>query len=550
VIPRQTTGRTSLALAFITVALHLPLVTWGLPHATAPERVKTFATDEILPLEGLAEMRSTFVRAAADRNFGYPWWHYAVVSAAQAPYLGVLWLSGDLTAPDAEYPFGLRDPVRSLRILTILGRLVSVFMTAGIVIASFRFARALWGHSTGVVAGILTMVSYPLFYYGHTGNLDTPMFFWSACGLAVFATIIASGLTMRRAAWLGVLAALGMATKDQAAVLFVPTGAVLLFPQFNNTASGKYPVRPIVVLLGAGLLTYAAATALLIDPARHFSHVHAILFEPTRVSDAASYFALSPRTWSGTVALLSDFGWGLVAMMSWPVLLAAAGGFILAVRSDRRHLLWLLPFVMTFLVLVRLPGLLVMRYLMPLTLFVDAFAAVLLVRSGALRQGVRGMLLVLLIGWRAATCTNLAYEQLRDTRYAAADWLRTNYQTGERLEYFGGVDKLPAMDAHVNARRIMGREDYANESGRAEILLDYLAKDGPTYVVVIPDWTSQGAEHGKDCPPEVFEALENGQAGYQLVAHFRSPGLLPPPLQRPALDYPTVAPPVRIFRKQ
>jgi hypothetical protein len=39
-------------LAAAAIALYAPLVGWGIPHATAPDRTKTFATDEILPLEG------------------------------------------------------------------------------------------------------------------------------------------------------------------------------------------------------------------------------------------------------------------------------------------------------------------------------------------------------------------------------------------------------------------------------------------------------------------------------------------------------------------
>ncbi len=56
------------ALAVAALLLYAPLIGWGLPHATAPDRTKTYATDELLPLEALAEMQSTFIAAQPGRN--------------------------------------------------------------------------------------------------------------------------------------------------------------------------------------------------------------------------------------------------------------------------------------------------------------------------------------------------------------------------------------------------------------------------------------------------------------------------------------------------
>ena len=87
-------GRTPLILIALALVLYLPTIGWGIPHANSPERTKTFATDAILPLEALAEMHNTFIVSKPDRNYGYPWWHYAVVAGAQAPYLAYLLATG------------------------------------------------------------------------------------------------------------------------------------------------------------------------------------------------------------------------------------------------------------------------------------------------------------------------------------------------------------------------------------------------------------------------------------------------------------------------
>jgi Dolichyl-phosphate-mannose-protein mannosyltransferase len=336
---RRRTWAPALGLALVAIALYAPLIGWGAPRATAPNRIKTFATDEILPLEALAEMRNTFVVSRPDRNYGYPWWHYFVVAVAQTPYLAYLKLSGELQAPSPEYPFGLRDPVRALRWLTVIGRLVSVLMGAGVVIAAFYFANVLWGRLAGVVTATLTMLNYLMFYYSRTGNLDAPAFFWSGVGLAIFTKIMVAGLTVRRAAWLGVFAGLAMATKDQAVVIFLPLGCCLLLPWFKQSpgapgASASW--RPIVAGLAASVAAYAVATGLIVDPQRHLTHVHAILFDPQRLSGASAYWPPHPRTLAGTINLFGDYLRKLAEMASPPLLLTALAGALLALRYKPR----------------------------------------------------------------------------------------------------------------------------------------------------------------------------------------------------------------------
>jgi len=195
---RFVSGRTPLALIALALALYLPTIGWGVPRANAPERAKTYATDTILPLEALAEMHNTFVVSKPDRNYGYPWLHYAIVAGVQAPYLVYLLASGDMSAPTPEYPFGLSDPVGALRVLVYLGRLVSVLMAAGIVVSTYWFARKLWGHETGLIAALFGLVSYPMIFYSGVGNMDVPVAFWSAVGVAVFACILKEGLDVKR----------------------------------------------------------------------------------------------------------------------------------------------------------------------------------------------------------------------------------------------------------------------------------------------------------------------------------------------------------------
>jgi hypothetical protein len=539
--------RTVVVLALVALALYAPLIGWGVPHATGPARVKTFATDEILPLEGLAEMRSTFIQTAPDRNLGYPWWHYVVVSAAQAPYIATLWVTGDLERPAANYPFGLRDPVRSLVILTLIGRIVSVLMGAGIVIAAYFFSRELWNHATGVAAAILTMVSYPMVYYSRTGNLDVPAFFWSAITLVVLARVFTSGLTRRRAVALGVFAAVAVATKDQAVALFFPLGLAVLWPRLTRPTGAGYPTRELLTVIGVGLGAYLFATGMVVDPHRHIAHVYSLFFNSERVSIASRYFPSIPMTMEGTLRLGSGFIAGLAGMFSVPVLMVSVIGFGIAVRETPWHALWLAPIVSTFVLVVRVLGLVILRYLLPLTLIVDAFAAFAVVRLYRTRPIAAAAVFTLLVGWRVVIAADLTYAQWNDTRYEAATWIRAHVQPGQRLEFFGGANTLPALDAHVDARRAMGAARYAEDTYDATTLLTYLKTGGPPFLVVIPDWTSRDLDYSVDCPAEVYAALIDGSAGYSLALLVPRPTLLPAGMARPALDNPSVAPPVRVF---
>jgi hypothetical protein len=543
--------RIAAGLAVTAVLLYAPLVGWGVPHATAPDRTKTFATDEILPLEALAEMHNTFVVSKPDRNYGSPWWHYFVVSVAQAPYLAFLMARGELVRPSPTYPFGFADPVRALIVLTVIGRLVSVAMAAGIVVASFFFARALWDESTGIVAAILTMLNYLMFYYSRTGNLDVPAFFWSAIALAILATILADGLTTRRAAWLGVFAGLAVATKDQSVALFLPLALVLLLPRFNHRPGAGYQLAPLAIGTSIAILVYVAGTGMVVDPQRHVTHVYSIFFNQSRVTNSALYFPPIPRTVDGSRLLIVGFLRGLATVMSLPVLVVAAVGFVMAVRAEPSRALLLLPFVSVFILLVWLIGEVQLRYLLPLTLFVDAFAASALTKLRYSRLAVAFVpVLVVICAWRLTIGMDLTYAQARDTRYDAADWFRRHAQPGDTVEYFGVKDTLPPLSAEVKSRRIMGRERWTGEFGHGPAVLAYLAARGPEYVIVIPDWTSRlDMAYSGDCPPEVFKALVDGRVAYRLVAYFPPQSFLPAPLHRPPLDYPSVSPPVRLFAR-
>lgn len=543
--------RTVALLALAAVLVYLPLIGWGLPHATTATRVKGLAVDELLPFDALAEMHNTFVVSKPDRNYGYPWWHYVALATVQAPYIGYLKLTGQLSGAVGSYPYGLQDPVTAVRDLTILGRLLSVAMGAGVVVLAFFFSSILWDRRTGILAACLTMLSYPQVYYSRVGNPDIALVFWSGLGLVTYATILKHGLTGRRAIWLGIFAGLAMGTKDQGLPVFLPLGIALLFPKLNAGPDSRYQIRPLVYGLLTACASYLVATGMLVDPKRHLLHVYYLFFAQSGVTWMPFYHPGLPRSFDGILEMLRRTGAGLNAMIALPVLLAATVGAVSTLPKTRRYLVFLLPLPFLFLILTLPTGTVVYRYLYPLTFMLDAFAAAALVWMGSrYSRSAMAVLCIVVVGWRALVAADLSYAQFHETRSLAAQWFRAHVKPGEAIEFFGVEQHLPPLPADITTRRIAGRENWKRETEHGGYVLDYLRRGGPRFVYVTPDLSSQPyMERSGDCPPEVYRALLDGSAGYRLAAHFPTPTLLPAPFKRPRLDYPAVSPPVRIFER-
>ena len=83
-------------------------IRWGLPHAVGPETVQPWALDIIAPIAPLNEAYHGFTRAG-NEFVAYPLFHYMVLGAAYAPYIGVQFLIGNFAEPSSSFPYGLQD---------------------------------------------------------------------------------------------------------------------------------------------------------------------------------------------------------------------------------------------------------------------------------------------------------------------------------------------------------------------------------------------------------------------------------------------------------
>jgi hypothetical protein len=396
------------------------------------------------------------------------------------------------------------------------------------------------------------MTNYLLVYYGRTGNLDAPALFWTSLGLVVLARILERGASKRRAALLGAFAGLAMATKDQSVLIFAPIAVAMLFPRFAPPAGGESRGSVALAGLGTSLAVYAVATGMVVDPARHIRHVEALLFSPASLAPGSVYFPPAPPTWDGRLRLAGEFVLMMGRMLTWPVFALAIFGAVRLARANPRLLVLLVPIALLFLLLVVPTGIVVRRYFLPMAFVVDAIAASAIVAIGRRRGRLAfAAALAIPLGWRMVNGVDLIGAEYRDTRYPAAEWLASHSQPGERLEYFGVGDVLPALPAGVTSRRIAGRNQWIGQRDHGPTVRAYLAAEGPQWIASIPDWTSKpGMDRSADCPEDICAALGDGSLGYREAAYFPACRPVGGIFARPALDSPSVCPSVRIFARQ
>ncbi len=447
-------SRIPVILVVVALAAYVPGFWWGVPHATAPDRKQSWGVDDETPLGPLAEIHN-IMEPKPDRNLGYPLMFSFIVAAAYTPYLGYLWLTGQFSSVSATYPFGLSDPVMTLRMLTLIAHIVTVLMGVGIVVAAYETGQVLWDRRTGILAALFAMTSFPMFYYSRNANVDVPMLFFIALATVVFTRCLARGFNIGRAVWLGVFAGFSLGTKEAAFGWYVAMPVVLWFVQWrtSKTTSGwltwSFWKASLAGFLAA-VLAFGIGSGLFVEPGRYFAHVQ-FLTERLKLlsSGTAPVAATFPYTWEGSVQLANLMAGYLIDMMTLPGLLLALVGVGWALSREPKDAVFALMAVtyigFMFLVLRSAQ----MRYLMPVP-FALAFSsarAVMYARESRWQPVRVGFALLScgIIGVGLLRGVALTYEMVNDSRYAAAALLEAQTKPGDRIEYFGPAQKIPPL---------------------------------------------------------------------------------------------------------
>ena len=536
-----------------TLALVLPIAHWGIPHVNADNRAHAWGNDDQVPLAPLAELHNALVEARPDRNVAYPMFHYLLLGGAYAPYLGALKLSGEFAHPSGEYPFGLSDPERAFRVLSWIGRSLSILLALACVAGVYWTARTLWSRSAGVFAALAWLLAFPFVYYAPLGNPDGPMLAWTSLGLAATAEVLRRGLTPGRAALLGAFVACAGATKDQSAANFVFVAPLLLGLHFASGASHRWRsfegrfVGPAIAAASL-LVVFVLASGIPLDPRRFLQHTALVFSVGPGAGVKEALYLRHASDWGGTLAQASDLAFHLLDVLG-VLLIPAVAGLALAAWRDRRALILALSSLGMFLVLMPV-GMSRIHYLLPVALPLCAFAgfafSTLLAR---LPRAVVVLLALVLLGWHSLRTFDLMHAMRNDSRYAASAWLEAHTQPGDSVLFFGASYKNPFLRADVAGLGVDPRE-----RGRE------LLATRPAFVITQPEDTNQKRERvewrrgplsvrNDYVADDVWRDLKDGALGYRLVAQFQAPRLLPW-AYRPPLSYACVNPPVQVFVRE
>jgi hypothetical protein len=521
---RRGAHRIELALFAAALVLYLPAIWWGLPHATGVDRVFAWGSDELGPLQPFRELYSTFFAADPRFNPQYPLFHYCIQALFSAPYMAFLWLTGGLSGPSQVYPYGFRDPVSALAVITVLTRLPSLLMGAAVPVAAFRTASQLWDRRAGALAALLVLPMYPLLYYSRTSNVDVPALFWIATGFVLITASLRSGLTGRRAALLGIVAALATATKDASAFAFLPAGIVVAVAHLRAEGAQsdwRRRARPLLLGLVTGAAVYVVASGLVFSPERFSQHLEWI-----RGSTAVLVY---PATLAGYVGLVRESGMHIVAALGVPTTICALVGIALCAMR-RAAGLWLLLPALAILIATILPIHFVnFRYVLVIAYILALFAAYALRVVSDVKPRAAIALLLIAAGWSTLKGADLTFQMVNDSRYAVGRWLDANTRAGDRIGYFGAAQKLPPFAAGItliHEGQLCTREDWLRQR--------------PDFVLVIPQQHFE-LVHEWSLAESLYDALDDGSLGYQRVGMIQSRALS---ARRPV---PFVNPPVQLF---
>jgi 4-amino-4-deoxy-L-arabinose transferase-like glycosyltransferase len=525
----MTTDKTLLIVVLLAVVLNGLGLWWGLPLTG----MHAWDVDAIAPMGPLIAAKRMLVDEWWNSGYynKYPMGQFFILMAAYAPYIGYLWVSGGLHSPSEVYPFGFTNPETALTVLSLIARAVTAAMGVGIVALVYLTARRLAGRKAALFSALTIALSPAFVFYAHTGNVDTPSLFWSAVAIFAFGRLITGACTLHNYLLLGAAVGMAAATKEQTAPLFllVPLSVVPLHARHVDGAAplGRAVIRGLVdgKLVGGlmvAVATFVVATHLIFNwegnMLRFQWRLHGI--HPIY----GTQYPGSAREVDGGLEALQEIATVTRDAMNPALFLAGVAG--LAVLPFRHR--WARHFTVPLVSYVGWVGVVspmpffrarfVMEVILMLAFFVGPPLAALwtfgITRSRVLAAGV-----VLIVVYSLLYGAEVNYLLVRDTRYAAEAWLRSQVAPGATVEAFSGPTYLPRFPRHVTVH-------YHLDLTSAE--LERLPERAPDFIVISSAYSRRFDEDSAD--GALLARLLRGDYGYQPVRTFRRDPVISPRL--------------------
>lgn len=472
--PLPRTAWTVVALAAAAFACGIG---WGLPDYFG------WAPDELSPDTIIDVVQHRFAQGFASI---YPMLHYFVLALFTLPF-HLLALSGAL-------PF---DDVRVITAMFIVQRAVSILMATGAVICAATIA-ARWSPRASLLAAVFAACVLPLAYYAKTANVDVPSLFWFMLAMLCYVRAI-GGSGRSEYVRFAAFGAAAIATKDQAYGFFVLPALATIVSAFRRGTPAPATVGWMALAAAA---VFAAATNVVFNFAGFVGHVEII----TGVGSAP--YRIYAMSAAGEAAMFVEAVRQLGSTMSWPLLAAAALSAAAALRARETtvHAL-LLAVVSYYLAVIAIVGYHYDRFFLAPAFALAVTAAWGVDKWLAGATGGRRLRIAAVAAVAAYACLRVAALDtllVRDSRYAAEDWLIANAPAGARIAAAGQY--LPR---------------------RPKLFWTPIAQDPAELERLQPDFVMLNVGYStRDLPGtrrnEFYDALSSGQAGYRKVFGYRT----------------------------
>lgn len=493
-----------LALFAVALAAYGVGIGWGIPETEPRERPDSWATDEIAPAGLLEEIANTIYFRSGVYNPKYPFFGYVIQGIPTLPYYVA---AAGLDTSKAR-------TLSVARPIALLARATTVLLAAGLCLVAWETAAVLWGASAGWIAGVLTLLFPPMFYYGRTSNVDGPALFFTAVALWQFARILVNGIEPSSGRWLAISAALAIATKDTAFGALVPAGALVVILEWKRNRA---------LVLRTGLLSaavYMLASGLLINPDRYWKHIQFIRHGSTR---HYGFHYGSTRPYSEVLATTASY---VMEHLGIALALLICAGVVMCMRGRRKMLLWLIPAAGVVCLTILPVRFSLYRFPMVTSYALLFFAAFAIERAWQWRKSAGLALLALVCIRQGASAVDITWLMWYDARYEVGAWFARNAHAGERIGYYGTEpNKLPFTDPAISL-----------EPGPSSLPV----VNGPEFLIVEP-YQSYEILHEYNLPEATYQAMRAGKSGYRQVLGLRAEPLIG---YRPRL---ALHPPVKVF---
>lgn len=526
-------------ILLVSLSINTIGIGWGIPNKNDDWPVDTFQ-----PLSAMAVTKRAFWDEAWNSgwfNRKYPLGQPLVLSTVQLPYLVWLRLTGEFRGPTSTYPYGFRDPERALTILPLLSRLVSALMGVAVVGLVYVIASTLFGTSAGLVAAVLATGCYPMVYYSHTANVDTPLLFWIALMVAA-ALAWADQSSSRAAAICGIAAGMALFTKEQSIGMLVAIPLVWFLRSHSAKALGWRAAMKQIAVAAMGFMAVTVLVGnLWRNPMGFFNRWRFLLgVLPEELNAVYDPLVLrNPAVFSFGAEIGNLLEWADMAShaLTLPVTILCLAGVVWALwRHPRQAAIPLLLGTSYYLISLRTLGAVSAHYTMPLLFSLIILGAAaggalldriqclpnVRIRRVAMSLAVAAMGLALLPG------IEIDHLLIKDPRYAAEAWLRAHVLPGGQVEIYQPPKRLPRFspELQVSTVPLDKRTVELFLERRPDVVV--LSSGGSAGLTGRrnPDWQLGDPLMVHFEPTEkFFELLRGEKLGYRRVALFHTAAL-------------------------